>query len=79
MANQMTVQQLLEHLQQMVATRPSCKNKYIVISDDVEGNGYHGLFYGLTVAPSDVKEIIQFSNGLSDSITQDTRNIVILG
>ena len=76
---QMTVQALLDHLQEMVKTRPSCKNKYIVVADDNEGNSYHGLFYGLTVAPSDVKNIIEFSNGLSDSITDDTRDLVILG
>ena len=76
---QMTVQQLLDHLQEMVKTRPACKNKYIVVADDNEGNGYHGLFYGLTVTPKDVKDIIEFSNGLSDSVTQDTRNLVILG
>lgn len=52
---------------------------YIVVSDDEEGNGYHGIFYGVTDDPKDVRECIEFSNGLLDCVTNDPKKIVIIG
>lgn len=48
-------------------------DKNIVISDDNEGNGYHGLFYGFT----DVDE--SFSEEIYDSKTHLPSDTIILG
>lgn len=47
-------------------------DKYIVISDDVEGNGYHGLFYGFTDAAG-------FEDEIYETREADTKNLLILG
>ena len=47
-------------------------NKNIVISDDSEGNGYHGLFYGFT----DAKD---FEDDIYDSVTTSNDKTIILG
>ena len=75
----MTVKQLISHLQMVVKNNPSVADKYIVIADDNEGNSYHGMFYGLTFGQDQVKNIIECSNGISDSQITDTRKIVVLG
>lgn len=54
-------------------------DKKIVIADDTEGNGYHGMFFGFTSKTSDVKECIEYSNGIYDSETENAEEIVILG
>ena len=46
--------------------------KKIVISDDNEGNGFHGLFYGFADA-NDYKDLIY------DSAEKDENNLVVLG
>ena len=50
-------------------------DKIIVISDDNEGNGFHGLFYGFTII--EVKEKHYYS--INDSHSDDVEKIVILG
>jgi len=47
-------------------------DKYIVISDDNEGNGYHGLFYGFTEADN-------FKDEIYDSAVNEIDKLVILG
>ena len=47
--------------------------KNIVISDDNEGNGYHGLFYGFTP----VDEEMEFD--IYDSQTHSADDTIILG
>lgn len=74
---QMTVKSLLKHLQRVLKNEPSLADKYIVISDDVEGNSYHGLWFGIT-SGSDARECIEFSNGVCESET-DLDKLVILG
>lgn len=71
----------VELLYEMVKSEMDKGNgkKYIVLSDDSEGNGYHGMFFGFTSKPSSVKEIIEGSNGLYDSTTENPNEIVILG
>ena len=32
-------------------------DKYVLISDDNEGNGYHGLYYGFTDMNKDFQEL----------------------
>lgn len=51
-------------------------DKFIVISDDNEGNGYHGLFYQFT---DDVEDIKMLGNMIYDSVEDDPTKIVILG
>ena len=48
-------------------------NKKIVISDDNEGNGFHGLFYGFTPM-EDIWEDMVY-----DSQTKSAEDTIILG
>lgn len=48
-------------------------NKNIVISDDNEGNGYHGLFWGFTEVDEYFEEYIY------DSTTTSAKTTIILG
>lgn len=50
-------------------------NKEIYLSDDDEGNGYHGLYFGFTTDPDNLKAITQFCNTDIDDID----NAVVLG
>lgn len=52
---------------------------YIVVADDEEGNGYHGIFFSVTDDPKDIRECIEFSNGLYGSVTDDPNKIIIIG
>lgn len=54
-------------------------NKYIIISNDVEGNGYHGLWYSFLDSKEHIVEAITTSNGISDSVVEDSDKLVILG
>lgn len=51
-------------------------DKFIVISDDNEENGYHGLFYQFT---DDVEDIEMLSDMVYDSVEVNPNKIVILG
>ena len=53
--------------------------KMVVISDDTEGNGYHGLFFGFTSSENGIKECLEASNGIYDSESENPQEIVILG
>lgn len=48
-------------------------NKKIVISDDNEGNGYHGMFYGFTPAWDGLDDEVY------DSQETDFKNLIVLG
>ena len=74
---QLTVLNLFKLLEQEV--RNGNGNKVIVVADDNEGNAFHGLFYGITSEPNDIKENIENSNGIYDSQERDLNKIVILG
>jgi hypothetical protein len=50
-------------------------NRMIVISNDNEGNGFHGLFYGFT--PINKGEESFYA--ISDSVSEDINEIIILG
>ena len=72
---QITVRKLAAHLNNLVMTGHG--DKLIVLSDDNEGNGYHGMFWLSTCAPDDVKAV---ADGLVyDSNETDPSKIVILG
>ena len=52
-------------------------DKYVVISDDNEGNGFHGLFFGVTTLSKEDWEFYEEAN--YDSIVRDYRYLVIVG
>lgn len=51
-------------------------DRMIVISDDNEGNGFHGLFYGFTIIEEKDKP---FYDNIYDSQSTDINEIIILG
>lgn len=70
---QLTINELLKFCQQQV--KKGNGNKKIVISDDNEGNDYHGLFYAFTKIAEYQKEYYQ----IYDSETDDINEIIVLG
>jgi hypothetical protein len=70
---QLTIKELLELCKQQV--KKGNGDKKIVISDDNEGNGYHGLFYTFTEIEEEEKEYYP----IYDSETKDIKEIIILG
>lgn len=81
MNKQMTVKQLLKLCQEEV--KKGNGDKFIVVADDNEGNGYHGMFYGF----SDAMEIEEQLKMFDDSVENQVYNscytkpeeIIILG
>ena len=67
---QMTVKALMEFCKKEIEAGNG--DKIIVISDDNEGNGYHGLFYAFT--PAD-----DFVDYIYDSQSRDPNKIIVLG
>lgn len=67
---QMTVKALMEFCKEQIAEGNG--DKMIVVSDDNEGNGYHGLFYAFT--PAD-----DFVDDIYDSRSKDPDKIIVLG
>jgi hypothetical protein len=76
---QMTVGMLVKKLIEACHKDPSIANKKIVVADDNEGNGYHGMFYDPTTDAKEVKANIEASNGLYDSNEMNAKNLIILG
>ena len=70
MNGQMTVKRLLQLC--IKEYEKGNGDKVIVISDDNEGNGYHGMFYGFTPVDG-------FENDIYDSQDEDCKNTIILG
>lgn len=70
---QLTINELLELCKKQV--KKGNGDKKIVISDDNEGNGYHGLFYAFTEIEEEEKEYYP----IYDSETNDIKKIIILG
>lgn len=50
-------------------------DRMIVISDDNEGNGFHGLFYGFTIINKGEESMYD----IYDSQSNDINKIIILG
>jgi hypothetical protein len=69
--SQVTVRELLKLCQNQVMIGNG--DKHIVISDDNEGNGYHGMFYGFTPCTE------EFVNDIYDSQYQNEEDTIILG
>lgn len=76
---QLTVGMLMKRLAAACKKDPTIVNKRIITGDDIEGNGYHGLWFDITSDPEEVKECIEASNGLSESETNDPTQLVIIG
>ena len=69
--DQMTIEKLCELCKMQVQAGNG--KKKIVISDDNEGNGYHGLFYGFTPVTE------EFEDDIYDSLGKSPDDTVILG
>ena len=50
-------------------------NRMIVISDDNEGNGFHGLFFGFTTIDKSEKDGFP----IYDSVSENVDEIIVLG
>lgn len=73
---QLTVNDLLKLCQAQV--KKGNGDKIIATANDVEGNGYHGMFYGFSTPLEAGLEDSMFPVYLSDS-EQDLSKIIILG
>ena len=71
MDKQITVKDLLEMCKNEI--KKGNGNKHIVISDDNEGNGYHGMFYGFTPCTE------EFVGDIYDSNFANEKDTIILG
>lgn len=74
---QMTVRKLYMELKELMQKGQG--DKKIIVADDNEGNGYHGIFYSVTAEANLVQENVEASNGLSDSAERNYENLVIIG
>lgn len=72
--NEITVKELLKLCQEQVSLGNG--DKHIQISEDDEGNGYHGLFFGFTSEKEEIQEL-QAMGLFHDNIDPD--KVVILG
>lgn len=72
---QLTVSKLLKLCKEQVELGNG--NKIIAISDDNEGNGFHGLFYGFTTLDTD-NDRDAFRDSIYDS-EDDLDKLIILG
>ena len=70
---QLTVKDLLRYCEQAIKNGHGDKN--IVIADDVEGNGYHGLYYDFTELERD----LSYASLIYDSDTHSPADTIILG
>lgn len=72
---QMTAKDLYDELHKVV--KAGHGDKKVVIANDNEGNGYHGMFYGVLDDPEEIE--VSIEAGLNDSEETDPNNIVIVG
>lgn len=70
MSEQITVRDLLKMCQKEIANGNG--DKHIVLSDDNEGNGYHGMFFGFS--PAD-----DFLDDIYDSNYNSAKDTIVLG
>lgn len=81
MNRQMTVKQLLKLCQEEV--KKGNGDKFIVVADDNEGNGYHGMFYGFSDAMEMERDAQLFGHSIEDEIYDSCytkpEEIIILG
>jgi len=70
---QVTVKQMLAYCQEQV--RRGNGDKYLIAANDNEGNGYHGVFFGLTP----MEEIGDIDGLLYDSQVTDPDMLMCIG
>lgn len=68
---QVTVQEMYNALGKAISEGNG--NKYLVVSDDNEGNGYHGCFYHLSPLEPGTIDLV------SDSQIMDPNKLMIIG
>jgi len=73
---QVTLGRLQKLINKLLLQHPELKDRKIVISNDNEGNGFHGMFYEITYEHDD---LISFKDCINDSCETDPDKIVILG
>lgn len=73
MNKQLTVQDLYKFCE--LEIKKGNSKRLIVISDDNEGNGFHGLFYAFTEIDEKDKEYYP----IYDSVETDIKKIIVLG
>lgn len=69
--DQLTVKELLKYCQ--VEIQKGNGDKHIVVADDNEGNGYHGLFYAFTECTE------EYQDEIYDSRYSSEKDTIILG
>ena len=78
---EITVKELLQLCQEEVDNGNG--DKYIVVADDNEGNGYHGMFYGFSSAQELDEQSKIFGGSIEDDIYDScykkVEEIIILG
>ena len=73
----LTVGQLLNDINKLVAKDKSILNKKVLVADDEEGNAYHSLYFSITSKPNDVKECVEYSNGADIEISDYSKYVII--
>lgn len=69
--DQLTVKQLLKYCQ--IEIEKGNGDKHIVVSDDNEGNGFHGLLYAFTECTE------EYQDEIYDSRYSSEKDTIILG
>lgn len=69
--DQLTVKELLKYCQAEI--QKGNGDKHIVVSDDNEGNGFHGLFYAFTNCTE------EYQDEIYDSRYSNEKDTIILG
>ena len=72
MSKQLKVKDLKKYIDD--AINAGHADKYIIVADDNEGNGYHGLFFQFTT-----ERLEQYVDLIRDSVTENPKEFVILG
>ena len=73
---QTTLKDLQKHINKLLLEHPELRDRKVVISNDNEGNGFHGLFYGITWEYDDVNA---YKDDIHDSCEKDPNKLVLLG
>ena len=62
----LTVKDLYRECQRMISKGNG--DKYIIVSDDDEGNGFHTLFYGITDDKDDLEYFLSIEQDKSHTV-----------
>lgn len=70
---QLTLNELKEEVDKLV--RKGYGDRYLIASDDNEGNGYHGMFYAVTPG----EEALTGDEFINDTNFEDPYELVVVG